>query len=107
MKTKTKSAKKPVAKKKVTKKPAATQIVIRQLSAKFTVPGSQHVVRVVEDCSPRLIKFDSIEQLNAWLFEFDFANHGTNPADSGTWVDYIFTDVQGEVFDMEELEQEQ
>lgn len=109
MKTKTKSSKKPAAKKKSPAKRKVVKefiVVVRQVNPKPLATGTKHVMRLVENCSPRLLTFNSTVELNTWLFEFDVANQGKNPDDTGTWVDHIFLDVQGDIFDMDNLEQE-
>lgn len=101
MKKKTKSKKK-----LMTKKEAAVNLVIniRQVKPRATEPGTKHIVRLVDNCNPSLLVFDSIDEVNEFLFEFDYNNHGQDPRDTGTWIDQIVTDVHGEIYDSEELE---
>jgi hypothetical protein len=63
-----------------------------------------HIVRVVNDCATSNLKFDTIEEVNAYLFKFDMENFGKSPYTSGTWIDSITTNVHGDFFDLDELE---
>lgn len=98
--------------KKKTKKTSVTKLVyspvfapvVRQLEVKQTAKGFRHIVRVVRECTPEMLKFNTIESLNEFLFQFDFENHGVDPCDSGNWIDFIMVDVFGPVFTSEDLE---
>jgi len=117
MKQKTKSTKKAAPEKtpkkngkRVAKKPEKEVriiIEIRQLEAAPTEPGRKHLIRVVNDCSTSTLSFQTIEEVNQYLFEFDTQNYGQCPMDTGTWIDQIITHVEGEVFEIDQLEQEE
>lgn len=63
------------------------------------------MVRVVTDCSTSNIVFNTIQEVNDFLFKFDQDNHDKNPADTGTWIDLIVTNIHGEIFDLDQLEE--
>ena len=116
MKQKTKSPKKAAPKKgpKKSSKSAAKKpqkevkilFEIRQLASAPTQPGCKHLVRVVNDCIATTLSFKTIEELNEYLFNFDVEHYGQRPIRTGAWIDQIITHVEGEVFDLDQLEQE-
>lgn len=104
-KTKSKAAVTKANKKKVGTKPVVLVMNIRQIDPKKLVhEGAVHVVLLVNNTSGQILTFNTTEELNSWLFEFDVENYGKDPVDTGTWIDHIFLDVQGGFFDPDELE---
>lgn len=102
--TKKQPSRKKLTKKKTSKVTGHLIVSIRQISARSLLPGRKHFLRLIKDTSPHFLSFNSTNELNEFLFQFDVDNYGKDPAETGTWIDMIVTDVDGELFDLDALE---
>lgn len=113
---KTKTAKKPVKKtapkvkknKSVEKKiPIQIQPIsmsVRVLQSKPLLSGRKHFISLVENSVPKMLTFNSNQEINDWLFDFEVRNCGNDPSKTGTWIDMIITNVDGDFYGIDELE---
>lgn len=93
------------AKKSVVKKAAKpVKVSVRQLEPSIAAENTKQIVRVVKNCSCEILVFDTIDDVNAYLFQFDQEYPNNDPYNSGTWIDLIVTGVSGDIFDLDQLE---
>jgi hypothetical protein len=98
-----KKSKKPLVKKSK-KSPKPVKVTVRQLQPLLESGNSKQLVRVVKNCEAEILVFDTVDDVNAYLFQFDQEYPNNDPAQSGTWIDLIVTGVAGDVFDLDQLE---
>ena len=65
--------------------------------AKPTKSKEYHLLAYVLDSEPKLKRFDSKEQLGAFIDQFLIIYPDYASIDSGCWVDYAITNITGEV----------
>lgn len=61
---------------------------------------SFHLVLYVENCECKTKKFFSQEKLDRFVHKFQTENPDVQARDTGSWINYVITDVQGTFKDL-------